>query len=135
MQASAAPPRMYWPRLRFGYASELLLAGVVVIVSVAVPTPELGTVTGLAEPKLKVGVPCAPVGLPVITAVKATLPVKPPAGVTVTVDVFPVLAPGATLTAVPLTVKLGAAAVTVTTTGEEVEAAKLVSPRYPVVID
>jgi predicted component of type VI protein secretion system len=42
----------------------------------------------------------------VTEAVSATLPVKPPAGVTVIVDVFPEVAPGARVTAVPLTVKL-----------------------------
>jgi hypothetical protein len=63
--------------------------------------------TGLVEPKLKVGRYWAPVGLEVTAAVSVTLPVKPPAGVTVIVEVFPVVAPGATVTAVPLIVKLG----------------------------
>jgi hypothetical protein len=40
----------------------------------------------------------------VISAVSTTLPVKPPLGVTVIVDVLPLVAPGATVTAVPLTV-------------------------------
>jgi hypothetical protein len=35
------------------------------------------------------------------------LPLKPPAGVTVMVDAFPVVAPGETVTAEPLMVKLG----------------------------
>ena len=37
---------------------------------------------------------------------RLTVPVKPLTGVTVMVEVFPVVAPGATLTAVPLTVML-----------------------------
>ncbi len=78
------------------------------IVSVAVPglAPEM--TTGVVEPKLKVGRSCALVGLLVTAAVSATLPVKPPAGVTVMVDVFAVVAPGVTVTAVPPIVKLGA---------------------------
>jgi hypothetical protein len=71
--------------------------------------------TGLVEPKLKVGGYCALVGLDVITAVSATLPVKPPLGVTVIVNVFPVVAPGVTVTDVPPTVKVGFAAVVIVT--------------------
>jgi hypothetical protein len=43
-----------------------------------------------------------------MAAVRATLPVKPPDGVTVIVEAFPVVAPAATVTAVAPTVKLGA---------------------------
>jgi hypothetical protein len=50
-----------------------------------------------------------------MAAVSATLPVKPPAGVKVRVEVFPVLAPGARVTAVLLTVKLGFTAVVTVT--------------------
>jgi len=39
--------------------------------------------------------------------VSATLPVKPAAGVRVTVDVFALVAPGVTVIAVPLPVKVG----------------------------
>ena len=60
----------------------------------------------LVEPKLKVGRYCAPVGLEVMAAVSATLPVKPPLGVTVMAEVFAVVAPGATVTAVPVMEKL-----------------------------
>jgi hypothetical protein len=42
-----------------------------------------------------------------MAAVSVTLPVKLPAGVTVIVDVFPVVAPGATETAEPVMVKPG----------------------------
>ena len=61
-------------------------------------------VTGLVKPKLKVGGSVAPLGLDVTAAVSATLPVKPPEGVTVMVEVFPVVAPGATVTAAPVIV-------------------------------
>jgi hypothetical protein len=40
-----------------------------------------------------------------MAAVNATLPVKPPLGVTVIVEVFPVVAPGATVTGVPARAK------------------------------
>jgi len=83
-------------------------------VSVAVPAATPVILTGLVEPKLSVGGSCAPAGLDVKAAVKATLPVKPPLGFTLIVEVFPVVAPGLLMeTAVPETVKLGAA-VTVT---------------------
>ena len=68
---------------------------------------------GLVEPKLNVGGYWAPVGLAVTAAVSTTLPVKPPAGVTVMVEVFPVVAPGETVTAVPPIVKLGVGAIIV----------------------
>jgi hypothetical protein len=64
--------------------------------------------TGLVEPKLRVGGFCALGGLEVMTVVSATLPVKPPLGVIVMVEVLPVVAPGATLTDVPPMVKVGA---------------------------
>jgi len=96
-----------------GWTSAALVAAVVVIVSVAVPAEVPVMLTGLVEPKLKVGGYWAPVGLEVTAAVSITLPVKPPAGVTVMVEVFPVVAPGVTVTAMPLTVKLGVGAVIV----------------------
>jgi hypothetical protein len=49
----------------------------------------------------------------VIVALKATLPVKPPTGVTVTVEVFAVVAPGAVIvTGVSVIVKPGGITVT-----------------------
>ena len=51
-------------------------------------------------------------------AVSATLPVNPPVGVTVMVDVFAVVAPGVTVTVVPLSVKLGLTAVVTVTEAE-----------------
>ena len=74
---------------------------------VAVPAAVPEMLTGLVEPKLNVGGSCAPLGLEVTVAVSATLPVKPPDGVTVIVDVFPVVAPGSTVTGVAVIVKLG----------------------------
>ena len=81
------------------------------MVRVAVPALVPLMLTGVVEPKLKVGRSWAPAGLEVTRAVRVTLPVKPPAGVKVMVEVFPVAAPGATETAVPLTAKLGLTAV------------------------
>jgi hypothetical protein len=89
-------------------------AAVVEMVRVAVPAVAPVILTGLVEPKLSVGRFVALVGLEVTVAVSATLPVKPPAGVTVMVEVFPVVAPAVTETAVPEIVMLGLAAVTVT---------------------
>jgi hypothetical protein len=71
--------------------------------------------TGEVEPKLKVGGKFAPTGLLVTAAVKATLPVNPPIGAMVRVEVFPAVAPAVTVTAVPATVNAGdAGGVTVT---------------------
>jgi hypothetical protein len=68
--------------------------------------------TGLVEPQPIVGIYCAPFGLAVMAVVSETLPVKPPTGVTVIVDVFPVVAPRVTVTAVPAIVKVGVVMVT-----------------------
>jgi hypothetical protein len=80
---------------------------VVTIVRVPAPAALPAIARGLVELKLKVGGTTAPLGLVVRAAVRATLPVKPPVGVTVIVDALPVVAPAVMLTAVPLTVKLG----------------------------
>lgn len=90
-----------------GYVSFALVAAVVEMVSVANPADVPVMVTGLVEPKLNVGWSCAPAGLDVTEAVSATLPVKPPVGVTVIVELFAVDAPGETVTMVPATMKLG----------------------------
>ena len=74
------------------------------MVRMAVPGLVPLMLTGVFEPKRKVGRSWAPAGLEVTVAVSPTLPVKPPAGVKVMVEVFPVVAPGATVTAVPETV-------------------------------
>jgi hypothetical protein len=80
---------------------------VVTIVRVPAPAALPVMLRGLVEWKLKVGGTGAPLGLVVRAAVRVTLPVKPPVGVTVIVEVLPVVAPAAMLTGVPLTVKLG----------------------------
>ena len=84
-----------------------LVAAVVEMVRIAVPALVPEMTTGVVEPKLKVGRSWAPVGLEVIAAVRATLPVKLPLGVTVTVDVFAVVAPGTTVTGIPPIAKAG----------------------------
>ena len=50
--------------------------------------------TGLVDPKLKVGGYCAPARLVVTEAVSVTLPVNPLLGVREMVEVLPELAPG-----------------------------------------
>jgi hypothetical protein len=88
---------------------------VVEMVRMAVPAVALVMLTGVVGTKLNVGEFCAPIGLDVRAAVNATLPVKPPPGVTVIIDVFPVVAPAEPVTAVPLTVKVGLTAVVTVT--------------------
>lgn len=83
------------------------VCAVVDMVSVAVPAPVPVMETGVVAPKVNVGRSCAPLGLLVIAAVMATLPVKPPLGVTVTVAEFPVVAPGAMVTDVAAMVNAG----------------------------
>lgn len=69
--------------------------------------------TGVVVPNDNVGRSVAPLGLEVRAAVIATLPVNPPAGVTVIVDVFPVVDPGVIVTAVPAMANPGGAAFTI----------------------
>src|ERR1700722_19194568 len=98
-----------------GVASEALLAAVVEIVRVAVWLLVSEIETGDVVPKFKVGGSTAPTGELVSTAVSATLPVNPPVGVTVILEVLPVMAPGGRVTFTPLTVMAGTAgAVTIT---------------------
>lgn len=114
--ARTALPAEYQGGLRdFGYARAALVGAVVETVRVAVPAVVPVMLTGLVDPKLNVGGYWAPAGLAVRAAVNPTLPVKPPPGATVIVDVFPVVAPGETITAVPLTVKVGLTAVVTVT--------------------
>ena len=80
---------------------------VVAMVRVPVTGVLPAIVKGLVELKLNVGGTEAPLGLVVRAAVRVTLPVKPPIGVTVIVEVLPVVAPATMLTAVPLIVKSG----------------------------
>lgn len=89
-----------------GRTEAVVDGAVVLMVSVAVPAVAPVIFTGVVAPKLKVGKSRAPEGLEVIAAVSATLPVNPPLGVTVMVEVLPVVAPGARVTAVPERVRL-----------------------------
>ena len=74
--------------------------------------------SGAVEPKLKTGRFCAPAGLEVMAAVKDTMPVKPPAGVTEMTDEFPAVAPRAKVTVVPLSVKMGIVTVSLSVVDE-----------------
>jgi hypothetical protein len=108
MQARTTPLGVYHGTPEcFGWTIAALVAAVVEMVRIAVPAPAPVIATGLVEPKLSVGGYWAPEGPEVTVAVRATLPAKPPLGVTVMVEVLPVVAPGVTVTAVPLTLKLG----------------------------
>lgn len=102
------------------------------MVRVAVPAVVPVMLTGLVEPKLRVGGYWALVGLEVTAAVSATLPVKPPAGVTLTNEVLPVIAPAMTLTAVLLNVKLGAGRLAVTV--RDIVAVSSIVPLTPVTV-
>jgi len=108
--ASTAPlPAYHEPRLGTSLnevqAFEELAVVAIVKVPVAAALPEIAR--GLVELKLRVGGSVTPLGLVVRAAVRVTLPVKPPVGVTVIVEVSPVVAPAAMLSGVPVTVKLG----------------------------
>lgn len=101
-------------RNSFGEASDALEAEVR-IVRVAVTGVVPVTITVGVEPKLKVGGSTAPAGLEVSAATKLTVPVNPPAGVTVIVNVLPVVPPGAAMvTLEEVIAKLAGMAVTVT---------------------
>jgi hypothetical protein len=108
---------------RLGKARAALVAAVVEMVRVPVPAAAPVMFSGLVAPKLKVGGYAAPAGLAVTAAVRVTLPVKPLAGVTVMVEVLPVVAPGANETAVAVTVK-----------GAATEIEVLVAPLNPVAL-
>jgi hypothetical protein len=88
---------------------------------------------GVVVPKLNVGRFTAPLGLAVSAAVNATLPVKPPLGVTVIVEVFPVVAPRVTVIAPPLLkAKLGGGTNAVTVTPTTVVC--VIAPETPVTV-
>src|ERR1700756_2759798 len=63
---------------------------VIVIVVVTEPVPVMLTVDGIEQ----VGVLVAPIGLLVSEQLMLTVPVNPPTGLTVMVEVLPVVAPG-----------------------------------------
>lgn len=115
-QARAAPPAYQGERglTWFIEVQDGVVEAVVAIVKVAVPALLLVMLMGLVDPKLNVGGSMAPAGLVASTAVMVTLPVKPPAGVSVMVEVLPVVAPGAIETAVPTSEKLDGGGATVT---------------------
>jgi hypothetical protein len=96
-----------------GLLTAMFAGAVVVTVRVAVAGLAPVITTGLVEPKLKVGKLTAPLGLDVIAALSVTEPVKPPIGETVMVEALPAVAPGATVTAVPLIVNVGGGMFTV----------------------
>jgi hypothetical protein len=95
---------------------------------VAVPELVSAVATGLVDPKLNAGGSIAPDGLEARAAVSETLPLNPPAGVTVMVEVLPVVAPAVTVTEVPLTEKEGCVAAVTVTTAVALPAEKLASP-------
>ncbi len=99
-QARAAPPNSYqgtpW---RLGRVRTPLVGAVVLLIRVAAPGFELTIYTGPGAAKLNVGMYAAPAGLEVTAAMSTTVPVKPPTGVTVTVEPFAMVAPGVTVTA------------------------------------
>ena len=74
-----------------------------VTVSTALPLDTPVMMTGLVEPKLSVGASTDPTGDDAMVAVSVTLPVNPPLGVTVIVEVLPVTAPGLTVREVAVT--------------------------------
>ena len=133
-QANAAPPAAYHGTPRpLGRTSAAVVAAVVETVRVPVPFDAPVMLTGEVVPKLKVGGSVAPDGLFARTAVRATLPVNPPLGVTVMVAVLPVVAPGELMVMAPLfvKVKLGATyALTVMPTTVGIEMA----PEVPVTV-
>ena len=107
---TAPPPTDHRPPGRAGYLKpEVAPAAEAVNVAVPAEVPEI--FTGDVEPKLNVGIFCAPVGLEAIVAMSATFPVNPPDGVIVTVP--EALDPRLTVIVPPVIVKPGAA-VTVT---------------------
>jgi hypothetical protein len=100
----------------FRGALRALLAAVVEAVSVEVTAAE-AVILAVAGDRLQVAGSLAAVGL--MLQVSATLPVNPPEGVTLMVEVFPVVAPGETVM-LPLLVRAKAdaeAGVTITVTG------------------
>jgi hypothetical protein len=87
-QANAAPVAEYQRTPgRSGVVRAPADAAVVEMVRLAIPAAVPVMLTGLVEPKLNVGKSCAPAGLDVTAAVRATLPVKPPLGFTTIVVV------------------------------------------------
>jgi hypothetical protein len=99
------------------------------MVRVAVPPPALVTFTGLVEPKLTVGISCAPDGVDVTAAVSDTLPMKPPAPEIVITSVALLPWVIGTVEAVGASTMLGA---TLTVNAIVVEAVRL--PEVPAIV-
>jgi hypothetical protein len=126
--ASVAPP----PRVKiccFGWWSAAVDAGVVLIVSVDV-TDSVPEMAGGAVAE-QVGASTAPDGPAVTAQVSATLPVNPPLGVNVMVEV-PLLLGDKMLTGGPLSVKVEANVVPVTLSGTLIDSAT--PPELPVTV-
>ena len=94
-QASAAPPAAYqgFPR-SMGRTKAPLVAAVVRTVSVPVPAVAPVMLTGDVCAEAEGGGIRSPAWAGSKSRGKATFPVKPPLGVTVIVDVLPLVAPG-----------------------------------------
>jgi hypothetical protein len=90
--------------------------------------------TGDVVPKLNVGGSVAPFGLVVRAAVNVTLPVNPPLGVTVIVDVFPVVAPGELRVTAPPLVRANEAGTAVMVTVTLTVVFCVIVPETPVTI-
>ena len=103
-QATGGPPTNDHKSFLAGFKAEL--AAVVFTVRVIVCAVQPLMVAELG--RLHVAGSLAAVG--VIAQLREIAPVNPPDAVKLIVDVFPVVAPGATLTAVPVMEKLGAGA-------------------------
>ena len=131
-ESTAPPPSNHGNLLGLALAPEQLDVGAVVLmVRVAVPAVLPAMLTGLVEPKLSVGMSIAPVGLEVTAAVSTTLPVNPPLGVTVMVEVLPVATPGPEMTTPdPVIVKPGGCTAVTVTISLLVPEMKLESPPY-----
>ena len=105
-QARAVPPAAYQgDPSDLGRTNAPVVGAVVVTVRVPVPFDAPVMLTGEVAPKLNVGGSMAPLGPDVRAAVRVTLPVKPPLGMTVIVVALPVVAPGEPMLMEPLLVK------------------------------
>lgn len=116
-------------KLLNGRCSAPLVAAVVVTVSVEVAAlvPEI-VAAGAEQP----GRSCAPDGLDVTAQLKLTLPVSPPEGVTVSVVVLPLVAPGANVNDVGLVLRAKFGGVVVITMFTV--AVSVVDPDVPVTV-
>jgi hypothetical protein len=112
--ASATPPPIGSNRI-LGFS---IAAATAVVLTVSVAVPAVVPLIAIGEVTEHVGVSVPLVGE--TAQLKATLPVNPPPGVTVIVDVFPLVAPGEAIVIAPLfvsvTVSVADTAVTITPT-------------------